>query len=135
MSLPELTEWVAVTRSPLGTETKIAYRSPALLALGLQDQTKEGWVVVSIKERPRKTYKEASRKAAEWLEAWAAEEKVDLTSFSPGQRFVAAMKVPCSIRCWRVGDAVEVEPNSRCPECGKENVVTRWDLLRCIEKT
>lgn len=78
--------------------------------------------------------REASRKAAEWLEAWAVEEKVDLKSFSPFQWFTAAMKVPCYIRCWRVGDAVEMDANSRCPECGKENVVTRWALLRGIEK-
>jgi len=72
---------------------------------------------------------EAAKKAAAWLEDWARQAQVDLAAFTPAQWFAAAMKVPCSIRCWRVGISVEVGPNEVCPECGKTNVVTLWDRL------
>lgn len=49
------TEWVAVLHGDNGT-VKIAYRSPALLAQGLAEQTKEGWMVASVYERQRQTY-------------------------------------------------------------------------------
>jgi hypothetical protein len=49
------TEWIAVMHGEHGT-VKIAYRSPVLLAKGLRDQTREGWVVASVYERERVTY-------------------------------------------------------------------------------
>ena len=49
------TEWVAVLHGDNGT-VKIAYRSPILLAIGLRDQTREGWMVASVYERERQTY-------------------------------------------------------------------------------
>jgi hypothetical protein len=49
------TEWVAVLQGDNGT-VKIAYRSPALLAKGLAEQTKEGWVAQRVYERERQTY-------------------------------------------------------------------------------
>lgn len=50
-------EWVAVLHGGNGT-VKIAYRSPLLLARGLAEQTKEGWMVAHVYERDRKTYTE-----------------------------------------------------------------------------
>lgn len=49
------TEWVAVLHGPHGT-IKIAFRSPILLAKGLESQTHEGWMVASVYERVAKTY-------------------------------------------------------------------------------
>lgn len=49
------TEWVAVLHGGTGT-VKIAYRSPDLLARGLEEQTKEGWMVARVYERERQTY-------------------------------------------------------------------------------
>lgn len=48
------TEWVAVLLGDNGV-VKIAYRSPALLALGLAQQTAEGWTVTHVYERARQT--------------------------------------------------------------------------------
>lgn len=49
------TEWIAILHGDNGT-VKIAYRSPALLARGLEEQTKEGWMVARVYERDRQTY-------------------------------------------------------------------------------
>lgn len=54
---PAKTEWVAVLHGDNGT-VKIAYRSPLLLAQGLDQQTKEGWMVARVYERVRETYAE-----------------------------------------------------------------------------
>ena len=49
------TEWIAVLAQ--GTKrVKMAFRSPKLMAVNLQDQTKAGRVVTEVTERPRKTY-------------------------------------------------------------------------------
>lgn len=73
--------------------------------------------------------RKAAKKASVWLQEWAKEGGHDLESFSPAQWFMAAMKVPCSIRCWRVGVSIEVEANKPCPECGKTYEVTVFDRL------
>ena len=73
--------------------------------------------------------REAAQKASLWVAAWADRENVDLEALSPAQWFVVAMKVPCSIRCWRVGVSIEVGRNEVCPECGKANAYTQWDRL------
>lgn len=48
-------EWVAVLQGGNGT-VKIAYRSSSLLAQGLSEQTKEGWVVQRVYQRDRQAY-------------------------------------------------------------------------------
>ena len=73
--------------------------------------------------------KVATQAAAEWLEAYAIENKIDLDSLSGGEWFIISTQVPCAIRCWRVGVSIEVEPNQECPECGKVNVVSPWVSL------
>lgn len=80
-------------------------------------------------EHVRPEVSEAAKKAAAWLEEWAREAKVDLQKLTGGEWFIVAMKVPCPIRCWRVGVSIPVGPNEECPECGKINTVTLWDRL------
>lgn len=56
-SVPAKTEWIAIMQhSVVYGKMKIAYRSPVLLAKGLRDQTRKGWVVASVEERERVTY-------------------------------------------------------------------------------
>lgn len=57
METQKKTEWVAVLHGQTGT-VKIAYRSPALLAQGLAQQTSEGWTAAHVYERERSTYRD-----------------------------------------------------------------------------
>jgi hypothetical protein len=49
------TEWVAVLHGQTGT-VKIAYRNARALAVGIEGQTREGWVVARVYQRVAETY-------------------------------------------------------------------------------
>ena len=51
------TEWVAVLHGQSGT-VKIAYLNARALAVGLEDQTAEGWMVARVYQRVAETYAE-----------------------------------------------------------------------------
>lgn len=57
MGAEKKTEWVAVLHGQTGT-VKIAYRNARALAVGLEGQTKEGWVVARVYQRVAETYSE-----------------------------------------------------------------------------
>lgn len=57
--------------------------------------------------------------AREWLGAWLERRGFDWEKLTPAERFLLTREIPCFIRCWRVGVAVDVKPGERCSECGK----------------
>lgn len=61
------TEWVAVLHGDNGV-VKIAYRNTAALALGLKEQTSEGWVATSVYERERQTYQDDYAALAQYVD-------------------------------------------------------------------
>lgn len=74
--------------------------------------------------------REAADKAAQWVTAYVKEVGLKTEDLSPAQWFIVAMQVPCAIRCWRVGVSIRVAPGQPCPECGKVNNATYWDILK-----
>jgi hypothetical protein len=68
--------------------------------------------------------------AEEWLDAFLKARCIDWEKLTPGQRFKITMMIPCSIRCFRVGGAVDVGPGEVCSECGtKQDLPTSWDMI------
>ena len=69
--------------------------------------------------------------AQEWIGRYCAKHNIDWENLSVGERTRVAMLCPCTIRCWRVGQAVDVSPGEPCPECGRKNYqrMTRYDVL------
>lgn len=66
----------------------------------------------------------------EWVRNYCRTEGIDWSALTPGQRFQVTRLIPCSIRCFRVGEPVEVGPGQTCPECGKpEPQVISWALI------
>jgi hypothetical protein len=57
----------------------------------------------------------------EFLKEKCQEFGVKWEDLTAGQRFQMAMLVPCTLRCFRVGGAVDVKLGEKCPECGKLN--------------
>lgn len=62
--------------------------------------------------------KDARRAAEAWIRDYCERRGLNPDALSLGEQLRLAMQVPCTIRCWRVGDAVILE-NGRCPECGR----------------
>jgi len=74
---------------------------------------------------------EAAKAAAKWLDKYTLDNKIERDNLTPAQWFHLVMQVPCSIRCWRIGQPVTVKPGEVCPECGKlQPVPDVWDRLR-----
>lgn len=68
----------------------------------------------------------------EWIGNYCKARGLDWSTLSCVERTRITMFVPCSIRCWRIGGAVDVAPDKPCPECGKINRVhipTRYELI------
>lgn len=67
----------------------------------------------------------------EFLKEKCREFGVEWKDLTAGQRFQMAMLVPCTLRCFRVGGAVEVKIGEKCPECGKlnDNRPTRYQQI------
>lgn len=70
------------------------------------------------------------------LEEWIAKRCLELgvvwEKLTAVERSQILGGVPCSIRCWRVGVAIDVAPGEVCSECGaraKEPVVSRIDHI------
>jgi len=55
----------------------------------------------------------------EWLERFCQENNIDFNSLSLGDRFQLTRKIPCTVRCARIGAGVfPLDIGERCPECG-----------------
>lgn len=55
----------------------------------------------------------------EWVEAYCEKQGLvwgDLTI--PEQRGIL-QSIPCTVRCWRVGEPVDGKPGDPCDECGR----------------
>lgn len=63
----------------------------------------------------------SDERAGRWLHDFCEEHRIDWDSLSKGEQFQLTMKVPCTIRCFRVGGPVDVVPGEKCPECGKRS--------------
>lgn len=69
--------------------------------------------------------------AGEWIAAYCERHGLDWEQLTKGERFGIGMLVPCEIRCFRVGVAIDVKPGEKCPECGKGRPPrTRYERLR-----
>jgi len=73
--------------------------------------------------------REAALKAGLWIEGFAKANSIDLAALSPAQWVALSMKVPCPIRCWRVGVGVLLTPGEVCPECGQKYELSLWERL------
>lgn len=72
-----------------------------------------------------------SDEAAEaWVNKFLARNGLKPEELTSGDWLAIAHKVPCTIRCWRIGSPVDVKPGNKCPECGKLHPVpTRYERL------
>jgi len=57
--------------------------------------------------------------AEEWIDEFCRDNGIDWLSLTDAERVQVARRVPCRIRCWRVGGPVDVSLGHRCPECGR----------------
>jgi hypothetical protein len=73
----------------------------------------------------------AVREADRWLDAYCKSSGITWEKLTAAERFQVTMLVPCTIRCFRVGDVVEVAVGERCPECGTvlQPVMSRYDYI------
>jgi hypothetical protein len=64
----------------------------------------------------------------EWLTEFLREQNLDWEKLSPGERTSVLIQIPCNVRCWRVGGAVDTTPGKPCPECGSPvPIPTVWE--------
>jgi len=72
----------------------------------------------------------ADKAAAVWLDTYIAAKEMDRDRLTKADWFLLTREVPCEIRCWRIGEAVEVSPGESCPECGKMRPAPSvWDRI------
>lgn len=72
----------------------------------------------------------AAEEGGKWLDAYIERNKIDRDSLTKADWFLLTRKIPCSIRCWWIGEPVDVKPGEPCPECGKEcPLPTAWERL------
>lgn len=71
----------------------------------------------------------ADHNAWAWIMSNVQLHGVALEDLTPGQIFALTRRVPCRIRCWRTGIAVDTAPKGRCPECGKPQATSLWERL------
>lgn len=68
--------------------------------------------------------------AEQWIVDYLKARDLEWEGLTPAERFRITMQVPCQIRCFRVGVAIDVQPGEKCPECGKERpVLTRYERM------
>lgn len=66
----------------------------------------------------------------EWVEGYLETNHIGWDTLTKGEQFQITMLVPCSIRCFRIGGAVAVEPGEECTSCGKPRpLLTVWERL------
>lgn len=67
----------------------------------------------------------------EWVAQYCAKQGYDWDTLSPGIKASITREIPCSVRCWRVGEPVDSPPGSPCVECGRPvPVPSAWERLR-----
>jgi hypothetical protein len=72
----------------------------------------------------------AAEEGGKWLDAFIEKRGIDKDNLSKAEWFLLAMEIPCTIRCWRIGEPVDVKPGEKCPECGKTRPIpTAWERL------
>lgn len=69
--------------------------------------------------------------AEEWVARFCEANNLDWDKLTPGERTRVTMRVPCRIRCWRVGVPIpEATPGTVCPECGSPVPVPNiWERI------
>ena len=60
-----------------------------------------------------------SQSVTEWLTAYFRIQGIDPDKARDEDVVKAARQIPCSVRCWRIGEPVDVKVGEPCPECGK----------------
>ena len=60
-----------------------------------------------------------TQSVTEWLTDYFRIQGIDPDTATDRDVVLAARKIPCSIRCWRIGGPVDVKVGEPCPECGK----------------
>ena len=66
----------------------------------------------------------------EWMAGYLSQHDIDWDKLTAAERFKLTMLIPCTIRCFRIGDAVDVKPGEDCPECGHEvPLLTSWEKI------
>lgn len=54
-----------------------------------------------------------------WISRFCKARSLDWRKLSPVQQDGVLRAIPCTIRCWRVGEPCDVSPGENCPECGR----------------
>lgn len=68
--------------------------------------------------------------AKEWIANYLEANALDWDKLTKGEQFQITRLVPCNVRCFRVGGAVDVKPGEECPECGNPRpLLTSWEIL------
>ena len=68
--------------------------------------------------------------AVAWLSKLVADRGLDWDKLTAGQQLSLTREIPCSIRCWRIGEPVTTTPGKPCPECGQMvPLPTAWDRV------
>jgi hypothetical protein len=80
---------------------------------------------------PESTRPEWEAKAEAWVNDFCVNQGITWDKLTPGQQFSVLRAVPCTVRCARIGEPVEVAPGEDCPECGKPHppLLTQWERL------
>jgi len=53
-----------------------------------------------------------------WLEQYCRWQRLDWQKLSSPEKSQVLRQVPCTLRCWRIGDAVDGQLGKPCVECG-----------------
>lgn len=73
--------------------------------------------------------------AEEWVSNYLKTHELHWENFTPAERFRLMTCIPCKIRCYRIGEPVDVEYGKACPECGKINKTrpSRYEILGQVD--
>jgi len=56
--------------------------------------------------------------AEEYLKHYCKENNINWNKLTRAEQFMLTRKIPCTIRCFRVGGPVDLDEDGTCPECG-----------------
>lgn len=66
----------------------------------------------------------------EWVATYCEKYGLKWEELSIPEKRGILMSIPCTVRCWRVGEPVEGEPGEPCDECGRPHPIpTAWDRI------
>lgn len=66
-----------------------------------------------------------------WVAKFCDDHGLEWDKLDVADRRAVLRAIPCNVRCWRVGVAVETKPGEPCSECGHPvPLPTAWDRVQ-----